>query len=133
MNFESTGFEIEEVYDSPDANKSSGELMKVNTLFPLRSENGEVKGGVILLKLRKITNTTPSNALIKLTVTYENRNGQKAADEAEAYIPEWDPNIINKTAIPDECYENNGIRNAILISRYVNLMKSWLIEENSNS
>lgn len=37
----------------PDANKSSGELMKVNTLFPSRSENGEVKGGVILLKLRK--------------------------------------------------------------------------------
>lgn len=54
MNFESDGFEIEKVYGTDSKEAEEGNLMSVNTLFPSSSnENGEVKGGIIILKLAK--------------------------------------------------------------------------------
>ncbi len=53
LNFESHGWRIEKVFGSPEADQSTGELMKINTLFPSKSVGGETKGGLVLLKLKK--------------------------------------------------------------------------------
>ena len=58
--------------------------MKVNTLFPSKAEEGQVKGGVILVKLKKLS----SDGSLKLKVSYQDRNGVRDSDEAEVNVGE---------------------------------------------
>lgn len=109
------GYEIEKVYGSPEANESTGELMKVNTLFPSKTEGGETKGGLVLLKLKK----TAEDGTLKLSTTYEDRNGKADSDVAEIKFGDE----------KSDFYENNGIRKGVLLSRYADLMKNWIIDE----
>lgn len=115
LTLDADGWEIEKVYGSPEANEATGEIMKVNTLFPSKTEGGETKGGLVLLKLRKTGNPAEGREDGKLTlkVTYEDRNGKQESDE--------------KTIVfsGGETYGNSGIRKGILLSRYADLMKSW--------
>jgi Ca-activated chloride channel family protein len=115
LTLEADGWEIEKVYGSPEADEATGELMKVNTLFPSKREGGETKGGLVLLKLKK---TTTGNSLV-LTVTYEDRNGEEDSSETTVELEEKAP----------EYFENSGIRKGILLSRYADLMKNWIIDE----
>ena len=41
VELDAEGYEIEKIYGSPEANRSTGELMKVNTLFPSSTEDGK--------------------------------------------------------------------------------------------
>jgi Ca-activated chloride channel family protein len=56
---------------------------------------------------------------MKLKVSYRDRNGTADKDEALVEIPEAQPDY----------YQNNGIRKAILLSRYADLLKDWTIDE----
>ncbi len=118
LQLDAQGYEIEKVYGSPEADESTGEIMKVNTLFPSKTEGGETKGGIILLKLNK-TGSEESSGKLVLKVSYEDRNGKKDSDEK----------VINFADKSVDYYDNTGIRKAILLTRYVNLMKDWLIDE----
>ncbi|MBI4333370.1 MAG: VWA domain-containing protein [Chloroflexi bacterium] len=120
LNFDSRGWKIEKVFGSPEADEATGELMKVNTLFPSRKEHGETRGGLVLLKLRK-TSSTPEKVTLK--VSYEDRNGR--ADRAEA-------SISLETEQP-EFFGNNGIRKGVLLTRYAALLKNWMIDERQNA
>jgi Ca-activated chloride channel homolog len=113
---QSDGYKIEKVYGSPEANESTGEIMKINTLFPSKTKEEETRGGIVLLKLKKISN---ENKPIKLRVTYKDRNGKVDASEKEFSIESKE----------NEFYQNTGIRKGILLSRYVSLMKNWIIDE----
>ncbi len=113
--FQSKGFEIEKVYGSPEADLSTGELMKVNTLFPSKREGGETKGGIVILKLKKLS----EKADIRLKTSYENREGRTDGDEQSIVF-----DISDK-----DHYDNNGIRKGILLARYVNLMRNWINDE----
>ncbi len=115
LKLDSPGYKIEKVYGSPEADLATGELMKVNTLFPSKAEEGQVKGGVILVKLQKIS----PGGQMSLKVSYQDRNGVADSDEANVQIPETKPDF----------YQNNGIRKAILLSRYADLLKNWMIDE----
>ncbi|WP_316965445.1 vWA domain-containing protein [Candidatus Methanocrinis natronophilus] len=115
LELDAPGYQIEKVYGSPEADEATGEIMKVNTLFPSRAEEGEVRGGIILIKLKEIS----SEGEIKLGVSYEDRNGTIDGDEAQVVFPDDDPDF----------YENNGIRKAVLLSRYADLLKSWIADE----
>ncbi len=114
LSLESTGFAIEKVYGSPEADQSTGEIMKVNTLFPSKSQEGQTKGGIVLLKLKKISNSGD----IRVKVSYEDRVGK--ADSSEATV-KFEKNT--------EYFENTGIRKGILLSRYANLLKNWTLDE----
>jgi Ca-activated chloride channel family protein len=125
LNLNASGYEIEKVYGSPEAEEATGEIMKVKTLFPSKKEDGETRGGLILLKLRKLS---PENSLklnlnlkLKLNVSYEDRNGVIGSDEATVELE-----LENKE--PD-FFENTGIRKGILLSRYADLIKNWIIDE----
>ena len=56
LNLKSDDYNIKMVYGSDSSNGNKGNLMKINTLFPSKtSEKGEVKGGIVLVKLSKKT------------------------------------------------------------------------------
>lgn len=115
LNLESQGYKIEKVYGSPEANEASGEIMKINTLFPSKTQNNETKGGIVVIKLKKIS----SDASLKLKVFYEDRSGKIDTSEA----------IVSFNNVVADFYENTGIRKAILLARYADLMKDWINDE----
>ncbi|MFC1865376.1 VWA domain-containing protein [Chloroflexota bacterium] len=115
LTLEAEGWEIEKVYGSPEANEATGELMKVNTLFPSKMEGGETKGGLILLKLKKIT----EDSNLKLKASYEDRNGNQKSIESTVVFNNEEP----------EFFANSGIRKGVLLARYADLIKNWLIDE----
>lgn len=114
LELESNDFEIAEVFGSDTKNKN--EIMNVNTLFPSKTENGETKGGIVLLKLNKLNDNSET---LKLKVTYTDRNG-------ETYFNEQDVKIDKSEG---EYYDNIGIRKGIVLSRYVTTMKKWIAYE----
>jgi len=116
LALESDDWKIEQVYGSPEADKATGELMKVNTLFPSKRVEGETKGGLILLKLR---NTGHENGPVYLSTSYEDRDGRKDGSEAKIYLEAEQP----------EYFDNSGIRKGVLLARYTDLCQNWLIDE----
>jgi Ca-activated chloride channel family protein len=117
LYFEADGWRIAEVFGSPEADEATGELMKVNTMFPSKSEGGETKGGLVLLKLqRTYGNASP---VVYLKASYEDRNGRYDTSEAVVYLDTQQP----------EYFDNNGIRKGVLLARYACLIKNWLIDE----
>jgi Ca-activated chloride channel family protein len=120
LTLNSEDWDIEMVYGSPEANKATGELMKVNTLFPSKKEEGETKGGLILLKLKNRGNDSGS---IRLSVSYEDRAGREDGSTAKFYIDDERP----------EYFDNSGIRKGILLARYADLMKDWIIDERQHA
>jgi len=115
LNFQSDGWRIEKVFGSPEADAASGSLMKINTLFAAKAEGGEVRGGLVLLKLRRISGADR----VYLRTTYEDRNGRVDGDEAVIYLESQRP----------EYFPNSGIRKGVLLSRYAALLKNWMIDE----
>jgi len=118
LKLDSKGYIIEKVYGSPEANESTGEIMKVNTLFPSAQTNGGTKGGIILLKLKKLSDDND----LTLSVSYEDRTG-KTDSSTEKIVFE------NKTS---DYFANSGIRKAILLARYADLLKDWTIDQRQN-
>ncbi|HIP51723.1 MAG TPA: VWA domain-containing protein [Campylobacterales bacterium] len=109
-------YSIEAVYGSPESNLATGQIMKINTLFPSHNDGTATKGGVVLLKLKKNIYMAASDKLT-LDVSYTDVNGKAYSDSQKV-------SFKNKSAY----YDNNGIRKAVLVSDYVSVMKNWLID-----
>ncbi len=115
LHLKSDNYQIEEVFGSPEADKATGEIMRVNTLFPSESEDGQTRGGIILIKLKK----TGRKSDIELTCSFKDRNG----------IPEL---VREKIKFSHSTKgTDNGIRKAVLLSQYVNLMHDWITNKTS--
>ena len=115
LKLTSTNYDIDAVYGSPDANIATGEIMKVNTLFPSANNGEATKGGVVLLKLKRMNGH--KDDVIRLNVSYTDVNGKSFTNEQEV-----------KVTSKKDYYNNSGIRKAILVSDYVSVMKNWLID-----
>jgi len=119
LNLKSDDYNIEMVYGSDSSNKQKENLMKVNTLFPSKaSETGEVKGGVILVKLNEKKEN--KNGKVELEVSYKDRNS-KEYKNTQIIIFDKNKN--------EEFYDNSGIRKAIVLTRYANILKNWILFE----
>ena len=119
LNLKSDDYNIEMVYGSDSSNKQKENLMKVNTLFPSKtSEKGEVKGGVVLVKLNE--KTEKKNGVVELEVSYKDRNWKEYKNTQTIIFDK------NKN---EEFYDNSGIRKAIVLTRYVNILKNWILFE----
>lgn len=117
LNFKSDSYEIAEIYGTDNKDKTKGNIISTNTLFPSSTNSEEgTKGGVILLKLNKKNND--SDGKIKLSVSYSDRDDKKYSNEEEI-------SFINN----NEFYANTGIRKAITLVRYVNSLKNWILYE----
>lgn len=122
FNFDSDDYEIEAVYGSDTVNIATGNIMNVNTLFPSKTNSdGEVKGGIILLKLKK--KTDDENGKIKLEVSYKDRNGKQYNNDKEVEFKNQE----------NDFYDNDGIRKAIVLTRYVNVLKDWIMYERTGN
>jgi len=114
LNLESDGYEIKSVYGSPESAQATGQIMRINTLFPSKVSDGETRGGIVLIKLEKLSD----GAAISLTTSYENRMGQKDGDAVTVAFEDG----------PDY-FQNNGIRKGVLLTRYADLMQTWAYDE----
>ena len=119
LDVDSDYFDIEAVYGSDTKENQKGNIMHVNTLFPSKSEGGEVKGGIVLIKLKEKDGKSKGNLVVK--VSYKDRNGKNHSNSQ---------NVSFKNT-ENEYYENTGIRKGILLTRYVNAMKNWILYERS--
>ncbi len=115
LSLDADGYDIKKVYGSPEADESTGQIMKINTLFPSKTKNGQTKGGIVLLKLEK----TSENSSLILKTSYENRAGELGGDQITVNLGSQESNY----------YENTGIQKGILLSRYAELMKTWVFDE----
>ena len=117
MTLSGSDFTIEGVYGSPEADQSTGRVMRINTLFPSPAEEGQVKGGVVLVKLKK---TGSGNTPVRITLSYADRAGKKYRTTS----------IVDFSGTgPDRnFFANQGIRKAILLTEYVSLIKNWLLD-----
>jgi Ca-activated chloride channel family protein len=120
LTLDSDDWQIEQVYGSPEADKATGELMKVNTLFASKKADGETKGGLILLKLRNIGDPSGS---IRLKTSYEDRAGVVDGSEAKIYLDDERP----------EYFDNSGIQKGVLLARYADLVQNWLADEREHA
>ena len=119
LNLKSDDYNIEMVYGSDSSNRQKENLMKVNTLFPSKtSEKGEVKGGVVLVKLKE--KTEKKNGKVELEVSYKDRNEKEYKNTQTINFDK------NKN---EEFYDNSGIRKAIVLTRYANILKNWILYE----
>ena len=129
LKLESDLFSIENVYGTDTKKFTSGTIMKVNTLFPSSTtSDGKTKGGVILIKLKpaelgeKLAEKIDKEDL-KLSVSYEDRDGNKHSNAQN----------VKFENVENEYYDNMGIRKAIVLSRYANLMKNWILYERTEN
>ena len=111
LDFTRAGSAIDTVYGSPEADAATGELMRVNTLFPSPTTDEGARGGLILLRLKK----TGNNPGIVLTARYEDRSGKR--HETAATV-DFRP--------AGETSETPSIRKGILLARYATLLRDWL-------
>jgi Ca-activated chloride channel homolog len=118
LYFESKGWRIEKVFGSPEADQATGRLMTINTLFPSKSVEGQTRGGLVLLKLRK-TSSTSSDQPVYLRTSYEDRSGNMDGSRSTIYLESESP----------EYFDNDGIKKGVLLVRYASLMKNWLQDE----
>ena len=130
LKLESDLFEIANIYGTDTKEVADGTIMKVNTLFPSSSNSsGEAKGGIILLKLKCISTCGTGlkeeieGEKLKLSVSYKDRNGKQYSNSQEVQFKNAD----------SEYYDNTGIRKGIVLTRYVNLMKNWILYERMQS
>jgi len=118
VDFENEGWKVERVYGSPgfEIPKEKGRLMFMDSSFPSRKEGTSMtKGGVVVAKLKK---TTGASDTMKMTVSYEDRNGKKYTDYQTFQIACKNDN--------ENYYQDASIRKAVLLVRYVNFMKHLL-------
>jgi Ca-activated chloride channel family protein len=108
----SDGYEIKAVYGSPNADRATGEVMHVTTLFPSPTSEGEKRGGVTLLQLKE----TDPDASLELVANWVERDGTQDRDTATLSFPTTQP----------EHFDNTGIRKAVLLSRYGRLLREWM-------
>jgi len=114
LQLSSNDYEIVGVFGSPEADLATGQMLKINTLFPSSTEEEEVRGGVVLVKLRK---TGHSNNPIRLKVSYDDRSGKT---HSNSNTVQFNSNNYH--------WDNQGIQKAVLLSEYVSLLKNWLID-----
>jgi Ca-activated chloride channel family protein len=71
--------------------------------------------------LAKLSRTTeePGDASLRLRASWADRTGERSERETTVEFPAGGP----------EQFANSGVRKAVLLSRYADLLKSWMVDE----
>ncbi|WP_247002186.1 vWA domain-containing protein [Halosolutus gelatinilyticus] len=119
LELDAEGYEIAGVYGSDAAEPSTGELMRVNTLFPSERTDGEAKGGVVLVRIERTDDAESSEGRnLTLEASWETRSGDRESTTEDVSIPSG-----------NEEYGNGAVRKAILLARYADLLTNWTVYE----
>ncbi|NHN46133.1 VWA domain-containing protein [Halostella sp. JP-L12] len=115
LELDADGYDVEQVYGTSAAGDATDSLIRANTLFPSPTEGGRTRGGVILAKVRR----TGGDPELRLTASYETRTGERRERTRTVEFP----------SVTARHYDNSGIRKAVLLSRYADLLRSWMVDE----
>lgn len=115
LRIEAEGYEIEQVYGSPEADLATGSVMYVKTLFPSSVEEGETRGGIVLVQLEQLR----EDAEMIVTAKYRDRDGVLHTVREEVRFPDREA----------EYFTHSGVRKGVLLARYANLLQNWMIDE----
>ncbi|WP_227133950.1 vWA domain-containing protein [Halorubellus salinus] len=118
LELDAEGYEIEKVYGSSAAEESTGEVLSVKTLFASPTSDGKTKGGVVLAKVSR-TADAPGKGSLRLRASWADRTGETSERETTVEFPDGGP----------EAFANTGVRKAVLLSRYADLLKRWMVDE----
>jgi len=110
LELDATGYEIEAVHGSPSADADSEQLMHVGTLFPSAKQDGEARGGVVLVRL---TQAAP-DATLELQVSWTERDGSEQTEQVSVSMPE-----------AAESFAHDGVRKAVALARYARELRAW--------
>eukprot|EP01023_Acetabularia_acetabulum_P040019 TRINITY_DN3869_c0_g1_i10.p1 TRINITY_DN3869_c0_g1~~TRINITY_DN3869_c0_g1_i10.p1 ORF type:complete len:372 (-),score=55.80 TRINITY_DN3869_c0_g1_i10:456-1571(-) len=117
------GWKIIQVIGVPSANQDftvdDTVIFNVNTLFPSLTTSEGSKGAIILIQLQP-KSSTPSNLYISLS--YKDPNFVLYQGQSQIGM------FLN---FNQEFYSSSAIQKAILLKRYVDLMRKWILETNS--
>ncbi|WP_415380380.1 vWA domain-containing protein [Halosimplex sp. TS25] len=112
------GYEIENVYGSPQADAASAELMEVTTLFPSRREGNKTEGGVVLLEVKR----TGDDPTLGLVASYEDPGGGARQ-------------VVRNVSFESReapYYGSTGVRKAVALSEYGTLVRNWMAHERAD-
>jgi Ca-activated chloride channel family protein len=117
---------IQAVYGSNDIDLNSGQIMKINSLFPAPlNDEGETKGGIVLSKLKPKDAETASIKLF-INCSYEDVDEQAFVNRQEVILRVQNSKSKKTAATSNDYYDNSGVRKGILLVRYVLLIKKWI-------
>jgi Ca-activated chloride channel family protein len=129
FHLSSDAYAIDKVFGSPESALGSGQLMRINTLFPAaKDEQGQTKGGVVLVRLVKKSAALAADETLKLRVSYEDRCGNP--DFSELRVQPCLP--VRSIGSSESFFENKGVRKAVLLARYASVLHQWLIDEHQS-
>lgn len=118
LTVDAPGFEVQKVYGSPGVDELKGEVIKISTLFPSETEEKEVRGGLVLLHLKKQPDRDINS--LKLNMSYEEQNGGRNSHSTHFKFQDTEGR---------DHYDNDGIRKGVTLTRYVTIMRNWLLYE----
>ena len=121
LELDADGYDIEQVYGSTAADEATGEMLHVNTLFASPTEGGRTRGGVVLAKVEP-TEDDPNGgdaSALRLRASWADRTGERTERETTVEFPGGGP----------EQFANEGVRKAVLLARYADLLQNWMIDE----
>ena len=115
VELDAEGYDIAQVYGSSTAEDATDELLSVNTLFPSPQEGGRTRGGVVLVQVDRLD----ADSDLTLRASWEDRTGARSETTKTVSFPTESP----------EHFANSGIRKAVLLARYADLLQNWLAHE----
>ncbi|MFC7233425.1 VWA domain-containing protein [Saliphagus sp. GCM10025308] len=110
LELDASGYTVEAVYGSPSADTATDRLMHVGTLFPSAKQDGEARGGVILVRLEQ----TDPDADLELVASWTERDGDEHSERVAVDVPD-EPGT----------YDHGGVRKAVALTRYARELRAW--------
>lgn len=114
-----SGARIQGVFGSPQADRSTGRLMRVSTLFPSARQQGRSRGGLILLRLA----SEDADGAVRLQASWQDRQGVQDSVSRD----------LGPLSESKEFYEHAGLRKGILLVRYALLLREWMESEHQRA
>ncbi|WP_302080620.1 vWA domain-containing protein [Salinibaculum rarum] len=110
LRLDADGYEIEAVHGSPSADDANEQLMHVSTLFPSAKEDGEARGGVILVRLSE---ARPGGD-VELTASWTERDGSEQSERVTVALP----------GEPDT-FAHDGVEKSVALAQYARELRAW--------
>jgi len=110
LEIEADGYEVQTVHGSPSADGAGDQLMHIGTLFPSAKQDGEARGGVVLVRLEQ----TSPDATLDLVASWTERDGSDQMERVSVTMPDT-PNTFPHTSV----------RKAVSLARYARELRTW--------
>ncbi|QCC51412.1 vWA domain-containing protein [Halapricum salinum] len=117
LELDANGCEIAAVHGAP-GNDATDQLMHVTTLFPSPKEDGETRGGIILVEL----DVTDADRAVELVASWVERDGSNHSERVAVELPREVPS-----------FDHSGVRKATALARYADTLREWAEDVHSRS